>query len=85
MLKLHKSKNKEDEWILYNPNNFNNQHTHVTHLRIALKIKYLVSHKILPTTKNLRFIESCIRVADKGDYKKQLKTLYCNLKNNSKT
>ena len=51
MLKLHKSKNKEDEWILYNPNNFNNQHTHVTHLRIALKIKYLVSHKILPTTK----------------------------------
>ena len=67
MLKL-KHSHRVDEWIVYNPRNFKRYHTHVRHKRVALKIKYLVDHNILPNSKNIDFINSCIRVSYDKNY-----------------
>lgn len=71
MLKIKKSKIKE-EWILYNPQCFETCHTHCRHKRVALKIKYLVEHRIMPISMNKSFVESCIRVAGHGSYRRRL-------------
>ena len=72
MLKLKQSHRDPEEWIIYEPGNFQNCHTHCRHLRVALKIKYLVSHEELPISKSVRFVNSCIRVSPGGAYKEAL-------------
>lgn len=72
MLKLKQSHRDPEEWIIYEPGNFQNCHTHCRHLRVALKIKYLVSHEELPISKSVRFVNSCIRVSSEGAYKEAL-------------
>jgi len=71
MLKMKKSHIK-DEWILYNPDSFETCHTHIKHKRVALKIKYLVEHHIMPQSHDIRFIDSMIRVTKNKCYLRQL-------------
>lgn len=71
MLKIKKSHMK-DEWIVFNPHNFSACHTHCRHKRVAIKIKYLVEHRIVPQSKDKRFIESCMRVTKNKAYLRQL-------------
>ena len=71
MLRI-KQSHRDESWILYNPNNFQNCHTHCRHLRVALKIRYLVEHEEMPVSKDKRFVTSCIRVAPEGSYKESL-------------
>lgn len=79
MLRVKKS-HKKEEWIVYDPNCFQTCHTHCKHKRVALKIRYLVSHELVPTTHDKRFIVSCIRVAKRPAYKRQLQQYLINLK-----
>ena len=72
MLKLKQSHRSPEKWIIYEPGNFQNCHTHCRYLRGALKIKYLVSHEELPISKSVRFVNSCIRVSSEGAYKESL-------------
>ncbi|MFA9376238.1 MAG: hypothetical protein ACERKZ_05715 [Lachnotalea sp.] len=71
MLKIKKSHIKE-EWILYNPDSFETCHTHIKHKRVAIKIKYLVEHHILPQSHDKRFVDSMIRVTKNNRYLRQL-------------
>lgn len=71
MLYIRKSKQRE-EWILYNPDSFETCHTHCRHKRVAVKIKYLVEHHIVPYSRDIRFVESCIRVTKNKIYLKKL-------------
>lgn len=79
MLRIKKS-HRVDEWIVYDPSSFKTYHTHCKHKRVALKIKYLVSHNIVPTTHDKRFVNSCIRVAKKPEYRRQLQQYLITLK-----
>lgn len=79
MLRIKKS-HRTDEWIVYDPKCFQTCHTHCKHKRVALKIKYLVSHEIMPSTKDERFINSCIRVSKNINYKKKLQQYLLTLK-----
>lgn len=71
MLKIKKSRTKE-EWIVYNPDCFETCHTHCRHKRVAIAIKYLVEHRIVPESKDKRLIDSCIRVTKNKRYLRQL-------------
>lgn len=71
-LHIRKSQQK-DEWILYNPDSFDTCHTHCRHKRVAVKIKYLVEHHIVPESKDLRFVDSCIRVTKNKIYLTELR------------
>ena len=82
MLKLKQSHRDPEEWVIYEPGNFQNRHTHCRHLRVALKIKYLVTHEVLPTSTSIRFVNSCIRVAKDGPYKESLIQYLNTLKKN---
>lgn len=79
MLRIKKS-HRVDEWIVYDPTCFQTCHTHCKHKRVALKIRYLVSHEIVPTTHDKRFIDSCLRVAKHKRYKEQLQQYLITLK-----
>ena len=71
MLKIKKCRSKREEYIVYDPNNFE-RHTHCYSKRIALKLKYLVSNKIVPTSTNKQLVISCIRLTRDRRYKEQL-------------
>ena len=79
LLKLKKS-HRIDEWIVYNPDSFQTCHTHCRHKRVALKIRYLVTHKIVPTTHDPCFVTSCIRITKDKQYKQQLENYLKQLK-----
>lgn len=79
MLKIKKS-HRMDEWIVYDPKCFQTCHTHCRHKRVALKIRHLVSHEIMPTTHNKQFIISCLRVTKRGAYKEALQQYLTYLK-----
>lgn len=70
-LYIRKSQERE-EWILYNPHSFETCHTHCRNKRVAVKIKYLVEHHVVPDSKDLRFVDSCIRVTKNKVYLKEL-------------
>lgn len=70
-LYIRKSQERE-EWILYNPHSFDTCHTHCRNKRVAVKIKYLVEHHQIPTSKDLRFVDSCIRVTKNKMYLNEL-------------
>ena len=71
-LYIRKSQQK-DEWILYNPDSFETCHTHCRHKRVAVKIKYLVEHHIVPQSHDIRFVDSCIRVTKNKHYLSELR------------
>lgn len=79
MLKIKKCRSKREEYIVYDVNNFEH-HTHTKHLRVALKLKYLCNNKILPTSKDVRFVESLIRLTNDRRYKQKLETYLNELK-----
>ena len=70
MLKLKQSK-LDGTWVVYNPQNFN-LHTHTRHKRIAIKLKYIVEHRMMPTSTDTRFIDSLIRLTSNRSYKRKL-------------
>lgn len=67
-----KQSRRVDEWIVYDPACFQECHTHCKHKRVALKIRYLVSHEIVPNTHDRRFVDSCIRVTKNKQYRHKL-------------
>lgn len=71
-LYIRKSQQK-DEWILYNPDSFETCHTHCRHKRVAVKIKYLVEHHIVPQSHDIQFVDSCIRVTKNKHYLNELR------------
>ena len=71
MYKIKKCRSKKEEWIVYDVNNFE-RHTHCYSKRVALKIKYLVTNKIIPTSINKQLVISCIRLTKDKRYLKQL-------------
>ena len=65
MLQIKKATGKKEQWIVYNPHNFN-YHTHCYSLRVARLLRDNVNHKRMPKTRNIRLLESHIRLtADK--------------------
>lgn len=78
MLKIKKSLTKE-EWIVFNPDNFD-LHTHCRSQRVAVAIKRTVEHHEIPKSKNLRFIDSCMRVTTNKAYLRQLEAYRNNVK-----
>lgn len=84
MLYIRKSHLKE-EWILYNPHSFETCHTHCKHKRVAVKIKYLVEHHLVPESKDVEFVKSCMRVTKNKKYLRELKEYLYELNENMKT
>ncbi len=70
MLKIKKSMVKE-EWIVFNPDNFD-LHTHCRSQRVAVAIKRTVERHDIPKSRDLRFIDSCIRVTTNKAYLRRL-------------
>lgn len=79
MLKLKQSR-LDKSWIVYNPDNFEH-HTHTQHKRIALKLKYLCERRITPTSKDIRFVESLLRLTCNKSYKRNLEAYRTSLLN----
>ena len=71
MLKIKKSHKDKEEYIVFNPHNFQ-YHSHVYSLRVAKKIKYIVEKHLIPTSTNKQFVISCIRLTADKQYKEQL-------------
>ena len=70
MLNIKKSKAKE-EWIVFNSDNFD-LHTHCRSQRVAVAIKRTVEHHEIPKSKDIRFIDSCMRVTTNKAYIRKL-------------
>lgn len=74
LLKLKRSHMNPGEWILYNPDNFA-LHTHCRSKRVALVIKNNVKRRRLPKSRNLRTLESHIRVTTNRKYIRQIEQI----------
>ena len=71
ILKIMKAHKKEDEWIIYNPDNFK-LHTHCHNLRVAIIIKTNVEQKRLPRSRNLQTLYSHLRLTSNKRYREQI-------------
>lgn len=71
MLKIKKSHLRQDEWIVFNPDNFA-LHTHCRSRRVAIIVRDNVKHRRIPKSKDIRLIESHIRVTRDKRYIQQL-------------
>ena len=71
ILKIKKAHKREDEWIVYNPDNFN-LHTHCRSRRVAIAIKSNVEHQRLPKSRNLHTLYSHLRLTANRRYREQL-------------
>ena len=71
MLKIKKSRRNQNEWIVYNPHNFE-LHTHCRSMRAALVIRNNVEHHRIPISTDIRLITSHIRVTHNSHYRRQL-------------
>ena len=70
MLKIKKAHGKE-QWIVYNPHNFN-YHTHCYSLRVAVLLRDNVNHKREPKTRNIRLLESHMRLTADKRYREMI-------------
>lgn len=61
-----------DTWIVFNPFNFDNCHTHLPHLRLAKVIQRNVNKFCIPTSRDRRTIISHIRVSTDKIYLERL-------------
>ena len=64
----------DDTWKLHNVHN-PNLHTHIKHKRIALKIKSDIEHHRMPKTRNLRTLQSYLRVTTNKRYLRQIQAI----------
>ena len=71
ILKIKKCHKKEDEWIVYNPDNFKH-HTHCRSRRVAIAIKNNVERQRLPKSRNLHTLYSHLRLTGNNRYRQQL-------------
>ena len=71
ILKIMKAHKREDEWIVYNPHNFN-LHTHCRSRRVAIAIKNNVERQRLPKSRNLHTLYSHVRLTTNRRYQEQL-------------
>lgn len=78
-LKIKRAHKKEDEWIVYNPDNFK-LHTHCRNLRVAIIIKNNVERLRLPRSRNLHTLYSHLRLTSNKRYKEQLLELIAETK-----
>ena len=67
MLKIKKSHRNKDEWIVYNPDNFQ-LHTHCRSMRVAVVIRDNVARHRLPKSTDIRLLTSHIRVTRNKQY-----------------
>ncbi len=73
--KLKVKKDCNDRWIVYNPFNFDNCHTHTPHLRVAKVIQRNVNNFCIPTSRDRRMIVSHIRVSTDKVYLERLQEI----------
>ena len=71
VLMIMKAHKREDEWIVYNPHNFN-LHTHCRSRRVAVAIKNNVERQRLPKSRNLHTLYSHVRLTTNRRYREQL-------------
>lgn len=71
MLKIKKLHLRQDEWIVFNPDNFA-LHTHCRSRRVAIIVRDNVKHRRIPKSRDIRLIESHIRVTRDKRYIQQL-------------
>ena len=71
MLKIKKSHLNRDEWIVYNPDNFA-LHTHCRSRCVALVIRNNVNNHRMPKSKDIRLLESHLRVTKNKQYRKMI-------------
>ncbi len=67
MLKIKKS-HLNESYIVFDPLDFNNKHTHVQNRGIACVVKRNVERKLLPKTNSVWLLESHVRVSDDAHY-----------------
>lgn len=67
MLKIKKS-HLNESYIVFDPLDFNNKHTHVQNRGIAFVVKRNVERKLLPKTNSVWLLESHVRVSDDAHY-----------------
>lgn len=71
----------ENAYIVFDDKDFKNHHTHIKSHEIATVVRNNVKYSKIPKTKNIRLIESHIRVASDPNYITLLKTLIKDIKN----
>lgn len=74
ILKIKKSHRGENEWILYNPDNFK-LHTHCYSLRVAIAIKKNVERLRIPKSRNLQTLYSHLRVVSNKVYREKIQLI----------
>lgn len=83
MLKIKKSHRNKDEWIVYNPDNFE-LHTHCRSRRVALVIRNNVNAHRMPKSRDIRLVESHLRVTKNKQYRRMLEERIAELKGSVK-
>ena len=73
VLKLKYCENN-DTWLLYNIHN-PRLHAHCKHKRVALAIKSDIEHHRMPKTRNLRTLESYLRITTNKRYIRQIQAI----------
>jgi len=71
ILRIKKSHRNKDEWIVYNPDNFE-LHTHCRSFRVALIIRDNVAKQRLPESRDMRLLVSHMRVTHNRHYRRML-------------
>ena len=60
---------------MYNPDCFELHHTHCRNKRVAITIKKNVERRRVPTSRNLRTLESHIRLTGNKNYKRKIQNI----------
>ncbi len=71
MLKIKKSHRNKDEWIVYNPDNFE-LHTHCRSMRIAVVIRNNVLKHQMPRSTDIRLLTSHLRLTKNKQYRRMI-------------
>lgn len=74
-----------DEYIVYDPKNFDNCHTHVKHKRVARLIRDNVNYFRIPKSRNKKTIESHLRVATNKIYRERIQEILDDILHNINT
>ena len=69
---------------MYNPDCFELHHTHCRNKRVAIAIKKNVERRRVPTSRNLRTLESHIRLTGNKNYKRKIQNIIEEVKSEMK-
>ena len=69
ILKIKKSHRQKDEWIVYNPDNFE-LHTHCRSFRVALVLRNNVQNHRIPRSTDIRLLVSHLRLTRNRQYRR---------------